>query len=126
MDYSNESSGLLAGFGFIMFMLFGLAFHLFFGYCFKKIAEKTGDTDTSLWWIPIVNLLLIIKAADKPAWWIVLLLIPLVNIIVLFIVWIDVSNNLGKGTGWGVVAALIGIIGIPYLAFSDDTRPAIA
>lgn len=125
MEYSTQTTAL-SGIAIIMIMLAGLAFHLFFGYCFKLIAEKTGETETGLWWIPIVNYLLVLKAANKPAWWLVLFLIPFVNFIVMFIVWIDVSNNLGKGTLWGVIAVLVSIVGVPYLAFSDDTRGAIA
>lgn len=128
MDYSYETTSALSGFMIIVMMIVGLALWLFFGYCFKRIAEKAGVTETSIWWIPIVNLLLILRAANKPSWWLVLFLIPFVNFIVSFIVWIDVSRNLGHGTGWGVVAVILSIIGIPYLAFADseEARPAIA
>ncbi|HVK39486.1 MAG TPA: DUF5684 domain-containing protein [Candidatus Kapabacteria bacterium] len=125
MEYSTETTAM-SGIAIVMFMLFGLAAHIFFGYCFKRIAEKAGETDTGIWWIPIVNYLLVLRAANKPGWWLVLLLIPFVNFIVLFIVWIEVSNRLGKGTGWGVVAVIFSIVGVPYLAFSDDTSAAIA
>ena len=110
----------------IVSLLFGLAFYIFFSFCLKKIAEKAGIQETGIWWIPIVNLLLLLRVAEKPSWWLILFLVPLANIVVMFIVWIDVSNRLGHGTAWGVIAAILSPIGVPYLAFSDSPNSAVA
>lgn len=122
----NAAQGFAIGGMMIFILVLALAFHLFFGYCFKRIAEKAGNDDTGIWWIPLANYLLVLRAAGKPAWWLILLLIPFVNIITMFIVWIEVSRNLGHGTAWGVIAVLVSIIGIPYLAFANEPSPAIA
>ncbi len=53
--------------------------------------------------IPIYNLYLIIKMAGRPGWWLILYLIPIVNIIIGLIVAIDVSQNFGHGAGYGIL-----------------------
>lgn len=69
--------------------------------------------------VPIYNAIVLLEIAGKPLWWIVLLLIPGVNIVILFIVSIDVARNFGKGTGFGIGLALLGFIFYPILGFGD-------
>jgi hypothetical protein len=125
-DYSTGATMAMSGVFIVFAIVLGLAVHLFVGYCFKRIAEKAGEEDTSIWWIPIVNYLLIFRVAGKPGWWLLLLLVPFANIIVLFVTWIEVSQRLGHGALWGVLAVIIGIVGIPFLAFSEPQEPALA
>lgn len=118
----NQTGALAFSAGILIFMLvIGLAVHLFFGYCFKQIALKTGhEEDAGLWWIPIVNLLIPIRVAGKPGWWLLLMLVPFVNIVVNIIIWMAVAEARGKENWWGIVAALVSIVGIPYIALSDS------
>jgi hypothetical protein len=130
MEYEMSQSDAMAfGAAYLIFMLvLGLAFHLFLGYCYKLIAEKTGHTDSAgLWWIPIINLLIPLKVAGKPSWWLLLLLIPFVNFVVLIIVYMAVAEARGKENWWGIIATFIPIVGLPYLAFTDSpaTNPAV-
>ncbi|HVK38449.1 MAG TPA: DUF5684 domain-containing protein [Candidatus Kapabacteria bacterium] len=119
------SDGSLSGLAFVLLIATAIGLHLFIGYCLKRIVEKMGDDEVvDLWWIPIVNVLLLLRAADKSGWWLVLLVVPGVNLIAGIYLWVETSKRLGKGVVPGVVAGLFGV-GIPYLAFSDD-EPVIA
>lgn len=69
--------------------------------------------------IPIYNVVVILEIAGKPIWWILLLLIPLVNLIVAIVVSIDVAKNFGKGTAFGLGLAFLGFIFYPILGFGD-------
>ena len=69
--------------------------------------------------IPIYNVILLLEIAGRPIWWILLMLIPLVNIVTAIIVSIDVAKNFGKGTGFGLGLAFLGFIFYPILGFSD-------
>ena len=60
------------------------------------------------------------EKAGKPGWWIILCLIPIVNIIVMLLVSIGVANNFGKGTLFGIGLFLLGFIFYPILGFGDD------
>jgi hypothetical protein len=52
--------------------------------------------------IPVYNILIAIKIAGKPWWYILLLLIPIVNIIIGIMILNGISKNFGKG-GWFTV-----------------------
>jgi len=70
--------------------------------------------------IPIYNIYVLLKVAGRPGWWLILLLIPIVNIVILAIVSIDVAKSFGKDTVFGVVGLwLFSIIGYAILAFGD-------
>ena len=69
--------------------------------------------------IPIYNLIVILKIVNKPVWWIILILIPLVNIVIAILVNIALAKAFGKGTGFGIGLTLLAIIFAPLLAFGD-------
>src|SRR5271165_63788 len=52
--------------------------------------------------IPFYNIYLMCKVARRPGWWLILFLIPLVNIVISLIVAIDVAKQFSKGAGFGV------------------------
>src|SRR2546426_9659264 len=51
--------------------------------------------------IPIYNTYVLIKVAGRPGWWLVLYIIPIVNIVISIIVSLDVARNFGKGGAFG-------------------------
>lgn len=69
--------------------------------------------------IPVWNTIVLLKIAGRPAWWFILYLIPVVNIVFYFIVMIDLAHSYGKGTGFGVFLAILPWIAVPMLAFGD-------
>ena len=69
--------------------------------------------------IPIYNMYVWCKIVGRPGWWVILMLIPLVNIIIGIIVCIDLAKSFGKGAGFGIGIALLGIIFLPILGFGS-------
>ena len=69
--------------------------------------------------IPIYNMYVWCKIVGRPGWWVILMFIPLVNIIVGIIVCIDLAKSFGKGAGFGIGIALLGIIFLPILGFGS-------
>lgn len=69
--------------------------------------------------IPIYNLYIWCKIVGRPWWWILLMLIPFVNFIVAIILCIDLAKSFGKGVGFGIGLALLGIIFFPILGFGS-------
>lgn len=85
---------------------------------FWKLFTKAGKPGWAAI-IPIYNLIVMLDIIKRPLWWIILLLIPFVNIIFTIIVMADFVKAYGK-PGWhAILAILFGIIYFPYLAFSD-------
>ena len=116
----DELPGLGAAFG-ATFLLIILVFYAYMAICFMKIAEKTG-TENGWWaWIPILNFLLMLAIARKPMWWILLMLIPLVNIVVAIIVIVGICQARGKSglLAIGFLIPIVNLIVLGYLAFGD-------
>ena len=68
---------------------------------------------------PFYNLFVILQIVGRPAWWLVLMLIPFVNFVVGIIISIDMAKSFGKGTGFGIGLLLLGFIFYPMLGFGD-------
>ncbi len=69
--------------------------------------------------IPIYNVVVLLQIAGKPGWWIILCLVPLVNIVIVFIAYISLAKTFGKGAGFGVGLVLLCFVFFPILAFGD-------
>ena len=93
---------------------------IFYITVFWKIFEKAGHPGWAAI-IPIYNLYVYCKVAGRPGWWIVLFLIPIVNIVIAAILAIDVAKHFAKSTGFGVGLWLLGFIFAPILAFGEAT-----
>lgn len=69
--------------------------------------------------IPFYNLYLLAKIAGRPGWWLILQLIPLVNLVVSIIMGIDIAKRFGHGTAYGVIVC--GLLGIGYALLGYDS-----
>jgi hypothetical protein len=69
--------------------------------------------------IPIYNYLIAIKIAGKPWWYILLMLIPVVNLVIIIITLDGLAKNFGKGTGFTVGLFFFRFIFIPILGFGN-------
>ena len=69
--------------------------------------------------IPIYNTYIMLKIGGKPGWWLLLLLIPGINLI--FAIWAMnmVSKSFGKDEAFTVGLLLLSIIFWPILGFGD-------
>ena len=83
-----------------------------------KAFEKAGAPGWAAI-IPIYNLYIMTKMAGKPWWWILLMIIPIVNIIVLILISMPIAKNFGKSEAFGVGMALLAFIFWPILGFGD-------
>jgi len=71
--------------------------------------------------IPILNGLVAIRIAGKPAWWIILFLIPVVNFIIGIIVTVSLAEKFGKGLGFALGLIFLPFIFVPILGFGSAT-----
>jgi len=101
-----------------VFMVIWLAIALLIVASMWKIFVKAGEPGWAAI-IPIYNFIVLLKIAGKPAWWIILLLIPVVNFVILAIVCIALAKNFGKGAGFGLGLLFLSPIFYPMLAFGD-------
>jgi hypothetical protein len=71
--------------------------------------------------IPIWNTIVLLKIVGKPVWWIVLFLIPIVNIVFLVLTMHALSLSFGHGAGFTVGLIFLSLIFYYILAF-DSSR----
>lgn len=69
--------------------------------------------------VPIYNVIAMLQIAGRPVWWIILLLIPIVNVVIIFLLSLDLAKSFGKSALFGVGLFFLGFIFYPILAFSD-------
>lgn len=111
---SSEKGGALGTLIFLMPFLF----YIFFAYCIYVIAKKLGAESAWLAFVPVFNFVLILRIAGMSGWWILGLLVPLLNIYVVIKAWHGVSLRTGHDAGWTVGLILLGAIFVPLTAFT--------
>ncbi|HEU4326964.1 MAG TPA: DUF5684 domain-containing protein [Roseiflexaceae bacterium] len=98
-----------------------------------KVFTKAGQPGWAAI-IPIYNYYILLKIAGKPGWWLLLLIIPFVNFVIMILTMIDLAKAFGKGTGFALGLIFLSPIFIPLLGFGDakyigiegSPRPVIA
>jgi hypothetical protein len=78
-----------------------------------KMFEKAGQPGWAIL-VPFYNAYILLKIAGRPGWWLLLYLIPLVNIVIAIIVSIDLAKSFGQSAAFGVVLLFL-LCGIGYL-----------
>jgi len=70
--------------------------------------------------IPFYNIYVLTQIVGRPAWWLVLCLIPLVNFVFMAILSIDIAKSFGKDAVFGfVLLFFLGGIGYLILGFGS-------
>ena len=122
VDYSYTSQGKAPG---PVFWICEAVFIVFMIVAWWKIFSKAGQPGWAAI-IPIYNCIVWCKIVGRPAWWVLLLLICFP--IFLIILSIDLAKSFGKGAGFGLGIAFLGIIFLPILGFGSAQYqgPAVA
>lgn len=113
MNYLAFNIGILLFAGPVLILVYAGYWQLF---------KKAGITGwKSL--IPVYNYLLMLKIAGRPAWWIVWLFIPVINVIAAIGVMIDFVKSYGKFRFWQHAAAIVlPFIVLPLWGYDKNTR----
>ena len=95
-----------------------LAFFVLIIVSMWKIFEKAGKPGWACI-IPIYNIIVLLEIIGKPWWWLLLMLIPIVNII--FLIWATnlLSKSFGQGVGFTIGLIILSFIFYPLLGLGD-------
>jgi hypothetical protein len=102
----------LAGLG-IGFFLVMMVVAVVFIIGYWKVFVKAGQPGWAAI-VPIYNAYILTKIAGRPGWWVLLLLIPFVNIVIILLLSIDIAKSFGQTPVFGVVMLFL-LSGIGYL-----------
>ena len=102
-----------------LFILVFIIITITFLLAIMMIFEKGRESGFAIL-IPVYNVYLLTRITEKPWWWTILLLIPILNIY--FGVLITHSLSLSFGKGWGTTLGLVllPIVFLPILAFNNN------
>lgn len=87
--------------------------------CLWKVFVKAGKPGWASI-IPIYNIIVELEIVGRPWYWLLLMLIPIVNIVLAIIVTFRMAKVFGKSTGFGFGLLFLPFIFYPILAFGDD------
>ena len=97
--------------------------YLFHCLCFMLICRKAGCEPGVLVWLPIVQLIPLLRAAQMPLAWFVFFLLPGISIIPLIVWCFKIAEARGKSplTGLLLLLPITGLFAFLYLAFSSGS-----
>ncbi|RZJ36147.1 MAG: signal peptidase I [Flavobacterium sp.] len=71
--------------------------------------------------VPVYNAIILMKIIGRPAWWTILLFVPVVNLIMFPVVWIETLRSFGKNTTTDTVLGVV-TLGF-YIYYVNYTQP---
>lgn len=84
-----------------------------------KIFEKAGRANWEVW-VPLYNAWVWIKIIEKPWWWFVFILMPFLNVFMIFLMIVETAKTFGKNELWEQgLAVLFPFAYLNILGFSD-------
>ncbi|QAY72988.1 hypothetical protein ET445_06160 [Agromyces protaetiae] len=100
------------------------------GLSLSRIFQKTGNEGWPAW-VPVYNTFQMLKIVGLPGWIAFLIFVPFGSFVVLVYTIMAIhrfSRGFGKGTGFTVLGALLGLVWQVILAFGDTPKwnPALA
>jgi hypothetical protein len=116
-----DATALMAGLG-SLFLIFVFLVYLYSCLCLYLIAKKLNLSGTWMAWVPILQVFTFIACAGKPAWWFLLLLVPIVNFFITIYLWMCITETLGREQ-WFALLTLVPVVNLIYigvLAFSKE------
>jgi Family of unknown function (DUF5684) len=117
-QYQYGASTTMSPGALIVVLLVSLAFSVFLIATMWRVFTKAGQPGWAAI-VPFYNTVVLLRIVGRPWWWLLLMFIPFVNIVLLFIVYIDLAKSFGKGTGFGVLTVFFPYVCLPILAFGD-------
>ena len=127
-DYSYTTDAATTGSSSVslaVFFLLYLPLIIIMVASYWKIFTKAGRPG----WVALIPLYrewVVIEMIGKPAWWFLMLFIPIVNIVFAIMMYNELAKTFGKGAGFVVLMIFLPFIAFPILGFGKSryTAPA--
>ncbi|WP_348812454.1 signal peptidase I [Flavobacterium maritimum] len=101
-------------------LVFVLIMQIIHGISTWKFYKKAGRKPVESF-IPIYNLIILMKIINRPVWWVLLLFIPIVNLLLIPVVWIEIIRSFGKNSRLDTALVLLSFgFYITFLNYNSD------
>jgi len=111
----------------IVAALVALAYLLYCS-CLKRICLNAGSQPGFLVWLPILQIFPLLRAAQMPAWWFVIFLLPVLNVLAHILWCFRIVKACGKGSLVAVflILPVTNVLAFLYLALSKGNESSEA
>lgn len=90
----------------MQWFIFFLVIQVIHGLGTWKLYTKAGRQAWEAF-IPIYNAVILMKIINRPWWWTILLFLPIVNLIMFAVVWVETARSFGKNSNIDTILAVV-------------------
>ena len=116
----TDAEAAAAAGGAALFLVLGLI-----GYVVSSLGLmgvfKKADQPAWAAFVPVYNMVVLLQVVGRPLWWLVLLLIPGVNVVALIVIYHDLSKSFGHDAGFTVGLVLLSVVFLWILWLGSST-----
>ncbi len=116
MNVTYSTSTSMSGAALAAVLLISLVLIVFYVFVMWRVYTKAGKPGWACI-VPFYNIVVLLEIVGRPIWWILLYLIPGVNLVILIIVYLDLAKVFGKSSGFALGMIFLSFIFLPILAF---------
>lgn len=91
---------------FTQWLIFFLVIQVFHGLATWKLYIKAGKNAWEAF-VPVYNAVILMKIINRPWWWTILLFLPIVNLIMLPVIWVETARSFGRHSNLDTFLAII-------------------
>ena len=95
-------------------LIFFLVVQVIHGLGTWKLYVKSGY-NSDLAFIPVYNAVILMKIINRPTWWVILLFLPIINLLIFPVIWVETARSFGKNTTLDTIAAVASLGFFIYL-----------
>ena len=95
-------------------LIFFLVVQVIHGLGTWKLYVKSGYNSINAF-IPVYNAVILMKIINRPSWWVILLFLPIINLLIFPVIWVETARSFGKNTTLDTIAAVASLGFFIYL-----------
>ena len=95
-------------------LIFFLVVQVIHGLGTWKLYVKSGYNSINAF-IPVYNAVILMKIINRPTWWVILLFLPIINLLIFPVIWVETARSFGKNTTVDTVAVVASLGFFIYL-----------
>jgi hypothetical protein len=115
----TDSGSVAGGIGVTLYLILALAVGVLVIIGWWLMFTKAGKPGWAAI-IPIYNVYTLLKVVGRPGWWLILYIIPIVNVVIQIVVNLDLARSFGRGGGFALGLIFLPFIFYPILGFGPD------
>jgi len=102
--------------------IFSLLLQVIHGLGTWKLYIKAGRQAWEAF-IPVYNAVVLMQIINRPKWWVILLFVPIINLIMIPVIWVETCRSFGKNTYTDTALAILSCgLYVAYLNYTQELK----